>query len=60
MNDFTRTDRQLPPKNTPIEWIAPDGSIVKGKYAGGIIWLLEGSSVYIYYTPEFWRLSEGA
>jgi len=56
MTDFTATVQAMPPKDKPIEWIAADGKIVAGKWCGGAVWLPDGSSMYAYYTPAFWRL----
>lgn len=44
-----------PEINRPIEWITPSGEVVRGKFAGGLVWFPEGSGMYIYYTPTFWR-----
>jgi hypothetical protein len=55
MTDYTPIAREMPPKDTPIEWIAPCGRIVRGRYAGGAIWFPEGSPMYVYYTPTYWR-----
>ena len=55
--NYMRTDRKLPAKNAAVEWISPSGEVVRGKYLGGVVWLPEGSSMYVYYTPEFWKLS---
>ena len=52
---YTQTAHELPPKDVPIEWISPGGSVVRGKFAGGAVWFPEGSSMYVYYTPVFWR-----
>lgn len=46
---------ERPPVNRRIEWISPSGEVVIGKYLGGVIWMPEGSSVYVYYTPIYWR-----
>lgn len=56
VSDYKRTERELPPKSVPIEWIEPSGRVVRGKFLGGAIWLPEGSSMYGYSTPVFWRL----
>lgn len=58
MSNFTRTAIKRPPKDTPIEWIAPEGTLISGKWAGGAVWFPENSNMHIYYTPEFWRLAE--
>lgn len=54
-SEYTPTSRDLPPKNVPIEWISPGGVIVRGKYQGGAVWLPDGSPMYVYYTPAYWR-----
>jgi hypothetical protein len=46
---------RLPEKNQKIEWLTPHGETVRGTYCGGVIWFPEGSSMYIYYTPTYWR-----
>jgi hypothetical protein len=56
MGNYTRTERALPPRGVPIEWIAPSGERVEGKFLGGMIWMPFGSGLYGYYTPPFWRL----
>ena len=54
---WTRTDSQLPPKGTLIDWISPSGIQDRGRFLGGIVWLPENSSMYVYYRPERWRLA---
>lgn len=45
-----------PTEPQKVDWIAPDGDVIRGgEYAGGIIWLLPDSDTYIYYDPVFWR-----
>lgn len=39
----------------PLEWITPSGEVVRGTFAGGLVWFPEGSDMYVYYTPTFWR-----
>lgn len=55
-DDYTMTNLELPPTGMPLEWITPSGEIVRGKFAGGAVWFPEGSNMYVYYTPVFWRL----
>lgn len=58
---WTPTQQQLPTKGQKIEWISPGGLHERGKYLGGVIWMPEGSPMYVYYTPQFWRpVQEGA
>ncbi|HEX5104987.1 MAG TPA: hypothetical protein VFV87_14305 [Pirellulaceae bacterium] len=52
---WIRTSQRLPEKNQKVEWISPGGIQERGTFAGGLIWFPEGSSMYVYYTPEFWR-----
>jgi hypothetical protein len=52
---YTPTSEALPPKGYRVEWISPSGTVVRGRYEGGAVWYPEGSSVYVYYTPVFWR-----
>lgn len=56
IENWTLTDQQLPPKGALIEWISPAGIHERGKWLGGLIWMPEGSTMYVYYCPEFWRL----
>lgn len=55
MTKYTMTDRELPPKGVPLEWIAPSGEVVRGTFAGGAVWYPEGSTMYVYYVPVYWR-----
>lgn len=48
----------LPRKDSSVEWIAPSGEVVRGKYLGGVVWMPEGSEAYVYYVPVFWRYLE--
>lgn len=54
--NFTPTTDGLPPVDAKIEWISPSGQIVRGVFYGGAVWLPEGSDVYVYYQPVFWRV----
>lgn len=45
----------LPPKGQRVEWITPSGHVVRGTFIGGLIWMPEGSSMYVYCTPTYWR-----
>jgi hypothetical protein len=55
--DFTPTEAAMPPKDAQIEWVAPDGQVVAGKWLGGAVWMPSGSKMYVYYRPAFWRLA---
>lgn len=48
-------DQEKPERDRNVEWIAPDGRQVRGKFLGGCIWMPDGSNTYVYYTPVFWR-----
>ena len=52
---WTRTDTALPAIGRLIEWISPGGIQSRGKFHGGAVWFPEGSNMYVYYRPEFWR-----
>ena len=54
-NTWTPTTQRFPEKGQKIEWISPCGLQERGTYAGGVIWFPEGSSMYVYYTPAYWR-----
>lgn len=58
MADYTPTTKALPERDRPIEWISYSGQIVRGTYCG--VWLPEGSDMYVYYQPAFWRYVEEA
>lgn len=58
MDNYTSTEKELPPKNRPLEWITPSGEVVYGKFAGGAVWFPEGSSMYVYYQPTYWRIRQ--
>lgn len=51
---WTPTDLEKPPMNAAVEWIAPNGDQMRGKFCG--VWIPDGSPMYVYYTPVFWRL----
>lgn len=55
MANWTPTAQQLPAVGQLIEWISPGGIHTRGKFLGGLIWMPEGSDMYVYYKPEFWR-----
>lgn len=49
------TAQRLPEKNQKVEWISPGGLQDRGTFLGGLIWMPEGSTMYVYYTPVMWR-----
>ena len=34
-----------------VEWLCPN----TGDVVAGSIWIMEGSGMYVYYAPAFWR-----
>ena len=57
-HNWTRTDRELPREGSKVVWISPGGIEEHGTYIGGAVWMPDGSDVYVYYTPEFWRYAQ--
>lgn len=47
----------MPAKGVLIRWLSPGGDVLIGRYLGGIVWMPEGSSAYVYYTPTYWQLA---
>lgn len=58
-DNWIPTSKQLPERNQKIEWISPSGLQQRGEFAGGGIWFPEGSTMCVYYTPQFWRPIQG-
>lgn len=54
MRDWNKTTALLPEKDKSIEWMDSNGHITRGKYLGGVVWLMN-NGMYIYYVPTFWR-----
>ncbi len=57
MNDFQCTAQKLPPDNTLVETMNSKGNIQILKYHHGL-WFFPDMSMYVYYTPKFWRLKK--
>lgn len=52
---WTRVERELPPEGVVVETISP-GGIPQNMWRKGRLWFPDdGSGVYVYYEPEFWR-----
>lgn len=52
--DWTRTDQELPPARVEVE--AMDGSgHVQTLVRDGRLWFFPDRSMYVYFTPTFWR-----
>ena len=52
--DWTSTGFCKPTVGKPIEWMDSAGTVNRGKFLGGVIWMLDGG-MYVYYEPKFWR-----
>jgi hypothetical protein len=53
--DWIPVSSRLPERGQRIEWISPGGTHQRGTFIGGVIWMPEGSEMYVYYTPTYWR-----
>lgn len=53
--NWTPYAQERPRRDSLVEWITPSGQVVKGRYQGGLVWYPEGSEMYVYYTPTYWR-----
>jgi hypothetical protein len=57
---WIKTSEQLPRRGQKVVWISPNGMQETGTYEGGAVWFPKGSSMYVYYTPQFWMpVNEG-
>ena len=54
---WTLTANELPPEKELVETLSPNGLAQDLKYYHGLWWLPD-MSLYIYYTPQFWRRKE--
>ena len=52
---WNETSSIRPNKDSKVVWMDSSGEEHKGVYCGGVIWMPEGSSMYIYYTPVRWK-----
>ncbi len=56
MSDYTPTTKALPERGRLVEWISYSGEVVRGTFDG--VWYPQGSTIYVYYQPVFWRYVE--
>ncbi len=52
--NWTRTDQELPPEGKAVDTISPGGQETQLKRTGKL-WFYPDGSMYVYYTPEFWK-----
>lgn len=53
---WTNPQHKLPERGQKVDWISPGGEQVNGgTFEGGAIWFPPESTMYVYYTPAFWR-----
>ena len=52
--DWTPATRELPPEGVEVEVMAPSGH-VQHLVRDGRLWWFVDRSMYVYYTPQFWR-----
>ena len=57
--DWNPLKNTAPRRGSKVEWIAPSGAHVKGTFVGGVVWIPDGSDMYVYYTPVYWRYIDG-
>ena len=49
----------FPADGTEVEVITPSGWVQRMFYQGGL-WFVQDRSMYVYYTPPFWRYPKGS
>lgn len=52
--DWTLTTDELPKEGVPVDTISEGGQETVLVRQGGL-WFFEDFSMYVYYTPKFWR-----
>ncbi len=52
--DWTRVEDKLPPDGVVVDTISP-GGMEQPLKRNGALWFFDDDSMYVYYTPEFWR-----
>lgn len=57
MNIWIRTEVALPDEGVVVDTISPRG-IGSPLKRSGRLWFFPDGSMYVYYTPEFWRAVE--
>lgn len=51
---WQRTDNTLPVSGEIVKTISPGGYETELLYSDGL-WFFTDKSMYVYYTPEFWK-----
>ena len=54
MRDYKRTEDEVPNEGVVVETVSPGGMVSKLKRNGNL-WFFADGSMYVYYTPLFWR-----
>lgn len=54
MADWTPTDEDMPPEGVVVEVITPSGELLRLKWHNRL-WLFADGSMYLYFTPAWWR-----
>ena len=52
---WTRTSDRLPPAGEVVKTISEGGMEQELKYDDSGLWFVPDGSMYIYYTPMFWK-----
>lgn len=55
---WNRPEDVLPPEGLVVDAIAPSGNQQPLRRKGRL-WFLPDGSMYVYYTPQFWRERDG-
>lgn len=54
---WKRVENELPPEGAAVDTISPEG-VEAPLVRQGSLWFFPDMSMYVYYTPEFWRARE--
>lgn len=54
MGEWTRTADEEPPDGAVVETLSSNGQQQQLKRQGRL-WFFPDGSMYVYYTPEYWR-----
>lgn len=52
--NWTPTSKQLPPEGQVVQAMDSGGQVHRLKRMGRL-WFVEDGSMYVYFTPGFWR-----
>lgn len=55
MDNWTPTERALPPEDVVVNTMDSGGTVSQLKYSKNLWWHTD-MSMYVYYTPKFWQL----